>query len=99
MNAGAGGRRDRVVAGGAPFGGSDSAGLADPGVQLGLTGVPFVNVKNGCATGGSALISAVNAIRSVWRTSSAVGFDKHPRGRLRPTARGLGPGQEYALTG
>ena len=38
------------------FGGSAAAGGADTMVsQLGLTGVPFVNVANGCATGGSAL--------------------------------------------
>src|SRR4051794_41856169 len=36
-------------------GGSDAAGNADTSVSvLGLTGVPFINVKNGCATGGSA---------------------------------------------
>src|SRR4051794_41828990 len=36
-------------------GGSDAAGNADTTVSvLGLTGVPFINVKNGCATGGSA---------------------------------------------
>ena len=40
-------------------GGSDSAGNADTTVSvLGLTGVPFINVKNGCATGGSALSTA-----------------------------------------
>src|SRR5215475_6848396 len=39
-------------------GGSDAAGNADTSVAtLGLTGVPFVNVSNGCATGGSALIT------------------------------------------
>jgi acetyl-CoA acetyltransferase len=32
--------------------------------RLGLTGVQFINVKNGCATGGSALFSAQMAIRS-----------------------------------
>ena len=32
------------------------AGNADTSVSvLGLTGLPFINVKNGCATGGSAL--------------------------------------------
>ena len=37
-------------------GGSDAAGNADTTVSvLGLTGVPFINVRNGCATGGSAL--------------------------------------------
>ena len=40
-------------------GGSDAAGNADTTVSvLGLTGVPFINVKNGCATGGSALMTA-----------------------------------------
>jgi hypothetical protein len=37
------------------FGGSDAAGNADALVaDLGLTGVEFVNVSNGCATGGSS---------------------------------------------
>ena len=36
-------------------GGSDAAGNADTTVSvLGLTGVPLINVRNGCATGGSA---------------------------------------------
>ena len=67
------------------FGGSDGSGLADTLVaDLGLTGIPFTNVKNGCATGGSALISAVNAIRSgAAEIALAVGFDKHPRGAFQ----------------
>ena len=40
-------------------GGSDAAGNADTSVSaLGLTGLPFINVKNGCATGGTALSTA-----------------------------------------
>src|SRR5215210_4096146 len=40
-------------------GGSDAGGNADTSVSvLGLTGLPFINVKNGCATGGSALATA-----------------------------------------
>ena len=36
------------------YGGSHAAGNADTMVaRLGLTGIQFVNVKNGCATGGS----------------------------------------------
>lgn len=64
------------------FGGSDGSGLADTLVSdLGLTGIPFTNVKNGCATGGSALVSAVNAIKAgTAEVALAVGFDKHPRG-------------------
>ena len=41
------------------FGGSTAAGAADTIVsQMGLTGLQFINVVNGCATGGSAVISA-----------------------------------------
>ena len=40
------------------YGGSASSGSADALVnELGLTGVPFTNVANGCATGGSSLMS------------------------------------------
>ncbi|OAK56913.1 thiolase family protein [Rhodococcoides kyotonense] len=68
------------------FGGSDGSGLADTLVaELGFTGIPFTNVKNGCATGGSALFSAVNAVRSgSAEIALAVGFDKHPRGAFDP---------------
>ncbi|MFJ6569531.1 thiolase family protein [Streptomyces sp. NPDC091292] len=85
----------------AAFGGSDSAGLADTLVaELGLTGLPFVNVKNGCATGGSALVSAVNAIRSgMADTVLAVGFDKHPRGAFDPRPEDWGLGEEYGSDG
>ena len=38
------------------YGGSAAAGNADIMVnELGLTSLPFTNVANGCATGGSAL--------------------------------------------
>jgi acetyl-CoA acetyltransferase len=68
------------------FGGSSAAGSADIMVSdLGLTGVPFVNVANGCATGGSALFAAAAAIRSGQADLAlAVGFDKHPRGAFDP---------------
>ena len=57
--------------------------------RLGLTGLQFINVHNGCATGGSALISAYNAIRSgTFVTGIAVGFDKHERGAFRVRTRG-----------
>jgi acetyl-CoA acyltransferase len=78
------------------FGGSDGSGLADTLVaELGFTGIPFTNVKNGCATGGSALFSAVNAVRSGSAdVALAVGFDKHPRGAFdpRPAEWGLPDG-------
>ncbi|QUH02061.1 thiolase family protein [Saccharopolyspora erythraea] len=86
---------------GAAFGGSDAAGLADTLVaELGLTGVPFVNVKNGCATGGSALVSAVNAIRSgMTDVAVVVGFDKHPRGAFDPRPQDWGLDEAYGRDG
>ncbi|WP_248963353.1 thiolase family protein [Sphaerisporangium perillae] len=86
---------------GAAFGGSDAAGLADTLVaQLGLTGLPFVNVKNGCATGGSALVSAVNAIRAgMADVVLAVGFDKHPRGAFDPLPADWGLDEAYGRDG
>jgi acetyl-CoA acetyltransferase len=68
------------------YGGSDASGNADTLVdRLGLTGLPFINVKNGCATGGSSLAASVNAIRSgEYDIGLAVGFDKHPRGAFDP---------------
>jgi acetyl-CoA acetyltransferase len=64
------------------YGGSDAAGNPDTMVeQLGLTGLQFINVRNGCAAGGSALLSAQMAIKSgQFDLGLAVGFDKHPRG-------------------
>jgi acetyl-CoA acetyltransferase len=67
------------------FGGSQAAGAADTMVsQLGLTGLQFINVANGCATGGSALFSAYNTIKSgAFDLGIAIGFDKHERGAFR----------------
>ena len=64
------------------YGGSDSAGNPDTMVdRLGLTGTQFINVRNGCAAGGSALFSTQMAIKSgEFDIGMAVGFDKHPRG-------------------
>ena len=83
------------------FGGSAAAGDADTLVsRLGLTGVPFINVANGCATGGSALISAYNAIRAgAADVVVAVGFDKHPRGAFDPEPARYGIGDWYGQTG
>jgi acetyl-CoA acetyltransferase len=76
------------------YGGSAAAGSADTMVnKLGLTGLQFINVANGCATGGSALQSAFMAIQSgMFDVGMAVGFDKHPRGAFTvdPEKRGLG---------
>ena len=75
------------------YGGSSAAGSADIMVnELGLTSLPFVNVANGCATGGSSLASAYSAIASgEFDIGLAVGFDKHDRGAFnaRPSDYGL----------
>jgi len=83
------------------FGGSDGSGLADTLVsELGLTGIPFTNVKNGCATGGSALVAAVNAIRAGQADIAlAVGFDKHPRGAFDPRPEDWGLPAGYGEAG
>jgi acetyl-CoA acetyltransferase len=82
-------------------GGSDAAGNADTTVSvLGLTGVPFINVRNGCATGGSALATA-HAMLSAGSAEIAlvVGFDKHPPGAFNPSPEDWGLGSWYGETG
>ena len=83
------------------FGGSVSAGSADALVnELGLTGIPFINVANGCATGGSSLISAYNAIKSGEHDIGLVaGFDKHDRGAFNADPTEWGLGQWYGEVG
>lgn len=82
-------------------GGSEAAGNPDTMVSaLGLTGVPFVNVKNGCATGGSALTVAAAAIESGQaETAIAIGFDKHPRGAFNEDPAKWGLPDWYGRTG
>ena len=83
------------------YGGSDSSGNADTMVaRLGLTGIQFVNVKNGCATGGSALLGAAAAIQTgAYDLGLAVGFDKHPRGAFDPKPAEWGLPEWYGETG
>ncbi len=83
------------------FGGSSAAGNADTMVSmLGLTGLPFINVANGCATGGSALISAYNAIKAgAADVVMAIGFDKHPRGAFDPDPAAFGLEKWYGDSG
>ena len=75
------------------FGGSAAAGAADTMVsKLGLTGLQFINVANGCATGGSALFSAYNTIASgAYDVGIAVGYDKHERRRVPGEHPRFGP--------
>ncbi len=83
------------------YGGSAAAGSADIMVnELGLTSVPFINVANGCATGGSALTAARNAIAAgACDIALAVGFDKHPRGAFNAKPSDYGLPEWYGETG
>ncbi|HET7202953.1 MAG TPA: thiolase family protein [Steroidobacteraceae bacterium] len=83
------------------FGGSYSAGNADAlGNELGLTGIPFINVLNGCATGGSSLIAACQQIASgASELGLVVGFDKHDRGAFNAQPSEYGLGDWYGQAG
>jgi acetyl-CoA C-acetyltransferase len=67
------------------FGGSWEVAQADPLVGLvGLTGIPFINVFNACATGAAITQQAANAIvAGAGDIVVAVGMDKHPRGAFK----------------
>jgi acetyl-CoA acetyltransferase len=82
-------------------GGSDAGGNADTSVSsLGLTGLPFINVKNGCATGGSALTTAhAMLVSGQAEVALVVGFDKHPPGAFNPLPEDWGIGSWYGETG
>jgi acetyl-CoA acetyltransferase len=82
-------------------GGSQDAGKADTMVNvLGLTGLPFFNVENACATGGSSLSVACSLIRSgAYDLGVVVGFDKHRRGAFDPSPADWGLGDWYGETG
>jgi acetyl-CoA acetyltransferase len=83
------------------YGGSEDGGNADTMVaDLGPTGIPFVNVKNGCATGGSSLVSAVQALRAgTFDVGLVVGFDKHARGAFGSNPADYGLPDWYAENG
>ena len=83
------------------YGGTGAAEKPDTMVsKLGLTGLQFINVSNGCATGGSALQSAYMAIKSgMFDIGVAVGFDKHPRGAFTVDPEGSGLGKWYGDIG
>lgn len=68
--------------------------------RLGLTGVAFTAVRNGCATGGVALSTAANALRAgQGDVAAVVGFDKHPRGAFASDPAAYGLGAWYGETG
>ena len=83
------------------YGGSAASGAADIMVnELGLTGLPFINVANGCATGGSSLASAQYAVASgAYDLALATGFDKHDRGAFNADPKSYGLPEWYGQTG
>jgi acetyl-CoA acetyltransferase len=83
------------------FGGSSAAGAADAALpRLGLTGVQFINISNGCATGGSSLLSGYWAIKSgEFDVGVVMGFDKHPRGAFNADPEASGLQRWYGETG
>ncbi|MEZ5165007.1 MAG: thiolase family protein [Acidimicrobiales bacterium] len=64
------------------FGGSFEVDNPDAVVgRVGMTGIPFTDVYNGCATAAAALDLTADAIRSgTYDIGVAVGMDKHPPG-------------------
>lgn len=83
-------------------GGSLDGGQADVMVgALGPTGIPFINVLNGCATGAASLITARNMITAgMGDLGLVVGFDKHPRGAFAaPDVTTWGVGSWYGEIG
>ena len=67
---------------------------------LGLTGIDFNNVYNGCATAGTALSMGVQAIRSGRHDRVlVVGLDKHPTGAFTSDPTGYGCPSWYGEMG
>lgn len=83
------------------YGGSQDGGNADALVnELGLTGLQFTNIWNGCATGGSSLHAAYTAIKSgEYDLGVVVGFDKHARGAFNPKPKDWGLDDWYGESG
>ncbi|TCP54139.1 acetyl-CoA acetyltransferase [Tamaricihabitans halophyticus] len=82
-------------------GGSMVSGMPDSVVgDLGLTGVPFINVRNACATGASTLLAASTALRAGdAELAVVVGYDKHERGAFSAPPELLGVADWYAAQG
>jgi acetyl-CoA acetyltransferase len=68
--------------------------------RMGLTGIPFVTVKNGCATGAVALGTARNGLIAEQREiACVVGYDNHARGAFSASPARYGIGAWYGATG
>jgi acetyl-CoA C-acetyltransferase len=83
------------------FGGSYEIDNPDAVVALlGLTGIPFNNVYNGCATAATALTLAAATIRSgEHELGIAIGMDKHLRGAFSADPRLYACPSWYGETG
>jgi acetyl-CoA C-acetyltransferase len=67
---------------------------------VGLTGIPFTDVFNACATAASAIQLTADTIRlGKYDIGIAVGMDKHPRGAFTADAAILGLPDWYHETG
>jgi acetyl-CoA acetyltransferase len=82
-------------------GGSLDGGQSDVMVSvLGQTGIQFINVLNGCATGTSALITASNMIETgQGKVGVVIGMDKHDAGAFTADPTDWGKGAWYGETG
>jgi acetyl-CoA C-acetyltransferase len=68
--------------------------------ELGMTGLPFINVSNGCATAGTAVsMAAMSIVSGQFDVALAVGFDKHPRGMFNADPSHLGLERWYGELG
>ena len=68
--------------------------------QLGLTGIQFTNVHNGCATAGSTLAMGTAMIESgAYDVGVCVGYDRHPRGHFNTRASQSGLPEWYGELG
>jgi acetyl-CoA acetyltransferase len=82
-------------------GGSYEVGNPDAVTRLvGLTGIPFINVLNACATAATAIQSCADSIRfGKYDIAIAVGMDKHPRGAFTDDPAKIALPQWYAESG
>ncbi len=82
-------------------GGSHEVSNTDAVTRLvGLTGIPFTNVFNACATSATAIQVAAETIRlGKYEIGIAVGTDKHPRGAFTDDPAKLGLPEWYRANG
>ncbi len=68
--------------------------------MIGLTGIPFTNVFNACATAASAAKACADGIRlGYYDIGIAVGLDKHPKGAFTEDPALVGMPRWYAENG